>query len=113
MKSCASQPLGLSVFKERRAGDHRLGTPDQAFANQLFSCPRLLCSQKMLHSLANAGWGMTFIRLGNVWKIASQLYEDLFTAASALQRGTVEEEPTSRLSWGICFQLGVCVCLCE
>lgn len=34
--------------------------------------------------------------------------EDVFTAASALQRGTVTEEPTSRLSWEICFQLGVC-----
>lgn len=66
MKSSASQPLGLSVFKERRAGNHSLGTLDRPFANQLFSCPRLVCSQKMLHSLANAGRGATFIHSSNV-----------------------------------------------
>lgn len=38
MKSSASLPLGLSVFEEIEPAT----TLDQAFADQLFSCPRLL-----------------------------------------------------------------------
>lgn len=48
MKSSASQPLGLGIFKGRGAGDPSRGAPERAFANQLFSCARLLCSLKTL-----------------------------------------------------------------
>lgn len=93
MKSSASQPLDLSVFKERREATTatarliRLSLINYSAVRGCFDPKR---------GLANAGRGLTFTHSSNVWKKMTE--EDLFTAASALQRGTVKEEPTSRLS---------------
>lgn len=104
MKSSASQPLGQSAFKERRAGNRSPGTLHRAFAHQAALLP------KDGAQFGKSRPGPDFLLIQAMFGRRQATHEDLFTAAAALQRGTAREEPTSRLRWGICFQLGVCVC---